>query len=355
MPAEWPRSTRKSEEMFVRLLAALYIAVSLSEAGFKKCCPKGEAVQYELFEDNNLSPRKHFSCTKEPVTRIRIKSKNKRESEGYWIDNSTSLNEMMAYNVLIDGNSHWPSCSDASSLSSSIIRDTLRVSQSGSCVDIMDGIFHIFICDEGLETANDFKELYTFRKCCEKDFTYDIYGRQCAFSNRTFVARDAFEFFGDKSVTFTAGLPVCKPDDVLVEYHELVHKLKIYESSLVITKTNSHGPDLLLHNSFCIESTTNSLANLPDGDDNQHNKNASKWIAKVCRPKEICNEMPCIRKCCKEGLRIVYENETSFCEPHDFHLDIHFHNFDFEKSPEKPDALEPTGKSLMISIVKTNI
>lgn len=40
---------------------------------------------------------------------------------------------------------------------------------------------------------------------------------------------------------------------------------------------------------------------------------------------------------------MVYENET-FCENHDSHLDVKFHNFDIRESPRKPDAMEPTGE-----------
>lgn len=308
-----------------------------------KCCPSGEIVKLEIFEDNELSPRKHFSCSEDVL--VPQKFKNKRESEGYSIDNSTSSSEVIAYNVLIDKNSHWPSCNDTSFISHTLIRETTKVSQSASCVDIMAGRYHVFSCEESLEAANDFKELYKFRKCCEKDFSYDIFERRCVDNNQATDTQEFFEFFGEKAAIFESGLPLCRHDDVLVEYHELVHKLKIYESSLVITVTNSHGPDLVLQNSYCIENTLNHHYEPPDAFNQQlsRNKYSSKWIAKVCRPKEICNEMPCLRKCCKEGLRMVYDNETAICEPHHSHLNVKFHDFDFNQSPEVPEALEPTG------------
>lgn len=309
-------------------------------AGVNKCCREGEVVQIDSIEDNNLSPRRHFICVKE--YRARNGAKSKRESEGYEYNNSTIVPEMIANNVLIDENSHWPSCSDSSFISYDLLNEPKKISQSASCVDIMNNNYFVFTCDERLVTVDDFVDIYRLRKCCDKNFSYDIFSRQCvngSLSNN--------EFLGDKNVVFESGIPQCKPDDALVEYHLLVHKLRIYENSLVITNTNTHGPDLLTQNTYCIENTMNSEVDLPDGADPKHFelKTASEWIAKVCRPKVICTQMPCVRKCCKEGQRMVYENET-YCENHDSHLDVKFHFFDIKKSPERPNPMEPTGECL---------
>ena len=325
----------------VILIALLYISSAVADV--KKCCPEGEVVQVDSIEDNNLSPRRHFSCVTEPRTRIKIKSK--RESEGYEINNSSTVSEMITFNVLIDENTHWPSCSDTSFISYAMLSEPKKISQSASCVDILNNDYFIFTCDEKLVTVEDFVDIYRLRKCCENNFFYDIFSRQCV--NSSSLNKDSREFLKDKTVVFESGIPQCKPDDILVEYHSLVHKLRIYENSLVITNTNSHGPDLLMQNTYCIENTLNSAVDLPDGADPKHFelKTESKWIAKVCRPKTICNQMPCVRKCCKEGQRMVYDNET-YCENHDSHLDVKFHFFDIRESPEEPNAMEPTGECL---------
>lgn len=312
-------------------------------AGVKKCCREGEVVQVDSIEDNNLSPRRHFSCMND--SQVRTKAKRKRESEGYEVNNSSMVPEIIAYNILIDGNTHWPSCSDTSFISYALLSDPKKISQSASCVDIMNNNYFVFTCEEKMEAVDDFVEIYRLRKCCDKNFSYDIFSRQCV--NGSTLNDYSSEFLRDKTVVFESGIPQCKPDDALVEYHSLVHKLKIYESSLAITSTNTHGPDLIMPNTYCIENTLNSAVNLPDGADPKHFelKTASKWIAKVCRPKTICTQMPCVRKCCKEGQRMVYDNET-YCENHDSHLDVKFHFFDIRESPEEPNAMEPTGECL---------
>lgn len=334
-------------KLLLRMIVIVALWINSSVASFMKCCPESEVVQVDSFEDNNLSPREHFSCVTESLTRIKVK--RKRESESYAISNSSFLTQLIAYNVLINEDSHWPSCGDNSFPSYTILNESMKVSQSASCIDVMNNNYYIFTCDERLESASDFKDVYRLRKCCEKDSSYDIFARQCVVNNDTTLREQFHEFLHDKIVTFESGIPECKPDDVLVEYHSFVHRLKIYESSLIITGTNSHGPDVVMQNSYCVESTSNSEVDFPDGADvkNFQLKASSKWIAKVCRAKTICNQMPCIRKCCKEGQRMVYVNET-FCEKHDAHLDVKFHFFDIRESPETPKAMEPTGERCFI-------
>lgn len=330
--------------MFFKIFLLLIVSFYFSLANFLKCCPENEVVQVDSFEDNNLSPGKHFSCVKESP--VRTKVKKKRESDRYELGNSSDLTSFIGYNVLIDENSHWPSCSDNSALSFTILSEPMKASQSASCVDILNRNHHVFTCEEKLETANDAVDVYKLRKCCEKDFSFDIFARQCVVNNQTTLKEDFVEFLRDRVVAFETGLPECKPDDVLIEYHSNVHEMKIYKSSLIITVTNSLGPVVLLKHTYCLESTMNSDADLPaGGDSNLHQlKATSKWIAKVCRPKVICNQMPCVRKCCREGQRMVDDNGT-FCENHDVHLDMQFHSFTIKQAQEEPDPLEPTGES----------
>lgn len=329
--------------MNLRVIVIILLWLSSSRAAFRKCCPESEIVQVESFEDNNLSPRRHFSCVSELLARVNVK--RRRESELYAFNNTSVANNLIAYNVLIGETSHWPTCGDNSLLSFAVLSDSTKVSPSASCVDIMNNNYHIFTCDETLEAANDFVDIYKIRKCCDKDFSYDVFTRQCVVNNQTTLDEGFQEFLRDTIVAFETGIPECKPDDVLVEYHSNVHKLKIQESDLIISSSSSLRPDVILQNSYCVESTLNSIVDIPDGADHNHYqlKNSSNWIAKVCRPADICKQMPCVRKCCKEGQRMVFDNET-FCESHHTHLDLKFHSFDIRASPERPSALEPTGE-----------
>lgn len=329
-------------KILLSIFALLFIRINSSVALINKCCPDGKIVEMDSFEDNNLS-RNHFSCVTESQARLNLKKK--RESDGYEVKNSSVIiSHLIAYNVIMDVNSHWPSCGDKS-LSSAPVSEALKGIHSSSCVDVMDNNYHIFSCDESPDSMDDFVDIYKLRKCCAKNHSYDVFNRQCLLNNETSVDDDFREIFMNKVVTFTTGIPECKEDDVLVEYHSHVHKLKIYETSLIITGLPGFGPEVLPESSYCIESTMNSNADLPDGDNLEHHrlKKSSKFVAKVCRNRAICQQMPCIRKCCSEGQRMVYENET-YCEDHHLDLKVKFHDFDFKKSQEEPNAIEPSGK-----------
>lgn len=164
---------------------------------------------------------------------------------------------------------------------------------------------------------------------------------------------DFGSFLGAYGLVFELGLPQCKTDDVLVEYHSLVHKLKVLESSLIII-SQTHGQDVVPQESFCIESTLNSEVSVPDGaDPTQHElKATSKWIAKACRPKTVCDRMPCVRKCCEEGQRMVEENNKKFCEAHDSHLSPTFHSFAMQNSRKRPRPMEPLRKFCLFCLVE---
>lgn len=347
--------------MWLRVIAICSISLSTLVHGeascnpsckFKKCCPEGEIVIAHLFTDNNLSPQKRFSCQKQSVLKNKIKSK--RESEIYDSENMTNLSEMISYNVLSDEKSHWPLCSSSSNgetsfLSSSILSHSLKASVTKSCVDIMSGYYHLFTCENLSETPPDFKNIYNIRKCCEKDYSFDSFSRRCVTNNDTIVkSNELFSFFGNKSVIFIPGIPNCKADDVLIEYKNDWHKLKIYETSLIITTTETHGPDVLIHGSYCIE---NAITWDSVEVDVGREKATFKWISKVCRSKEICNDIPCVRKCCKESLRMVIENGSTFCEAHDRNLQVDFHLFNNEASPEIPEKIEPMGMHALITIL----
>lgn len=325
-----------------RLLTYLCVGFRLSVALINKCCPDGEVVQI----DNNLDSRRQFTCIGSKKSEKRFLVKKKRESERYVMNNSSLVSDMIGYNVLIDETTHWPACGEGSLKSSELTDSPIKVSQS-SCVDVMDYHYHVFFCDD---SNDDGPWVVKLRKCCGKNSVYDILNRQCVERNDTSALTVEYhQFLHDESVTFESGIPECRPDEVLVEYHSNIHNITIIEAALVITTANSHGPDVLTQTSYCVESThqPSALGTQTDWNNSSPHfelKASSKWIAKVCHNQAICKQMPCVRKCCREGQRMVLENETSYCEHHHSHLSVTFHDFDINSSPIEPNVVEPSGE-----------
>lgn len=212
-----------------------------------------------------------------------------------------------------------------------------------SCIDTVRNSFYSFTCDGTTQNPVPYKDVYKLRKCCDKNFSFDIRLRRCIENNQLILEQDFADILTDNVAVFEAGLPECEDDEVLVEYYSSVHELNISQNSLVITDA-SNVNDILLLDSFCIDSTINSFTDIVTSNitKNELLRGSSKWISKVCRNKSVCNQMPCIRKCCKDGQRMVFDGIT-LCESHDQHLDLQFHSFDTKNTLEKPSLIEPSG------------
>jgi len=151
------------------------------------------------------------------------------------------------------------------------------------------------------------------------------------------------DFLDDRVVLFDPEMPECEAEDVLVEYYSNVHKFIVYENLLIATGKADSRP--AAQSSFCVESTHNSEVETLDEAHSQL-KGQSKFIAKICRDKSVCDDMPCIRKCCREGQRMAYTNRTT-CESHDQHLAVNFHDFKLHSAPEQPNPMEPNEFGIM--------
>jgi hypothetical protein len=347
------------------LLVTSFLIDFAFSATIKKCCPMNEVVE----EDENSND--NFKCVS---IQSHEEERRRREVDDYedYADNSleniplseehnesTPLSnhthqtihhhpDFIGYNTLVDQNSHWPECGDDRKLSLKLFNEPLlKGSQSASCVDLMNEKYHIFSCDEEDE---DFSEILKLKKCCPIGESYDIFGRGCVKNKVSNIDADFEDLLHDRVVIFQHELLKCKDDEALVEFHSQVHGLKIVESSLILLKgIRDFGPEVIRSNHFCIESTLNSDVDAPEGMSKEHftNRASSKFIAKVCRNKTICNTIPCLQKCCPHGEKMSYYGEKSICEAHHLDLELKFHSFNNERSEIEPSSLVPTGEYLL--------
>lgn len=309
------------------LIASLF---DVSRTYINKCCPKGNVV--EISSDQ-------FNC----VPKQLLLNNEKLETNESVNENNSG--EFIGYNVFSDENSHWPFCENKSNIKFEIIEHTKKVKTSLICVDIMNKNYYSFNCEQKGLIKNDDEYVYKLKKCCNLNFSFDIFSRKCVEDNQTCLNDDFKKILRSKIAVFSSGLPDCTDDEVLVEYHSSVHKLKFYEGSLLMTRDDSLKPQVFPQSSFCIERTKNSI-DLSD-ELNGHLKASSKWIAKVCQAKIVCKKIPCVSKCCKEGQRMTFDDKT-LCEKHSSHLHLKFHSFNIETEIRHPNITEPLGKDLRI-------
>ncbi|KAL7044183.1 hypothetical protein ACKWTF_001819 [Chironomus riparius] len=331
--------------MFKELILLLSLIVHNSNAQLKKCCPIGETVQIRSFMDNDLSSHPIYRCVNSFSSDIINNSTDDYDEESLLepkINTNSQEREFIAFNTLADNHSHWPSCR-AAVLSKNKLNEPMKVSAGASCVDLLDNSYYVFTCDENIEMTRDRLDVYKLRKCCPYDMSYDIFTRMCVVNNSSDLNENFRDILFERVVLFEHDKIKCDEGDVLVEYHSNVHDLKMFEGSLVITNYEGYGPEVFNRKYYCIESTLNSEIEQPSAMTSQHfeKRASSKWIAKVCRNKEVCKEIPCVKKCCKLGERMVFTNSSSLCEEHEQGIDVQFYSFSMHQNQLTMDQMEP--------------
>lgn len=319
-----------------------------SNGHFKKCCPIGEVVQEKSFLDSNSALHSIYDCVKIP-NKINLSATNNNDSsiESGISENSQYHAEFIAFNTLSDNHSHWPTCGEKEVLSVFRLNERMKVTIVSSCVDLLDNSYHVFTCDGKSEVTRDRVDVYNIKKCCPSGKSYDIFTRMCVENDNSDLNENFREILHEKFVLFENDKIKCNESDVLVEYHSNVHELKMFENSLVIANHDSYGPEVFGRKYFCIETTLNSETEQRPGMENDHfeRKKSSKWIAHVCRKRDVCDKIPCLRKCCHPGERMVIVNETSICEPYLQGIDVKFNSINVQKDSAEITSMEPKGRS----------
>lgn len=103
--------------------------------------------------------------------------------------------------------------------------------------------------------------------------------------------------------------------------------------------------EILKAGSFCIENTYSSkkddasttISPIYSKESILSARKSSKWIVKACQEKRICDSVPCIRKCCQDGERLVLENDEKRCDPHPHGYIPNFHFFQFNEFSQQID------------------
>lgn len=139
------------------------------------------------------------------------------------------------------------------------------------------------------------------KKCCPIGQSYDHSKRNCVLdpnSHETFKS-----LFGNSVVVFERNIPECSREEVFVEYSSTAHSIRFSEKNV---KVNGN---ILPSDKFCIE----DLINI---DPNEATTNEHHVIVRSCRPRSICNEISCIRRCCSADQIMLNRPKSERCQPH---------------------------------------
>lgn len=143
--------------------------------------------------------------------------------------------------------------------------------------------------------------VHLLSKCCPSGQSYDYGERNCIRNPDSPLHFN--RLLGNAAVVFQNKVPDCSEDEVFVEYFSKYHWIRFEGMNLEV------NGNLLPRTKFCIE----DLVNIDPGEASGDEKH---FIVRSCRERSICNEVPCIRRCCKTDQFLKKGKGAKSCLPH---------------------------------------
>lgn len=156
--------------------------------------------------------------------------------------------------------------------------------------------------------------VHLMNKCCPIGQSYDHSERFCVQNSE--VHGHFKKLFGNVAVVFRDTVPNCSTDEVFIEYFSTLHSIHFDGKNLNV------NDDTLASDKFCIE----DLVNI---DSIEQNESENHIIIRSCRPRSICEKIPCMRRCCKaDQVMEPRDNGHKTCRnhPNKMNLQPTFHN-----------------------------
>lgn len=132
-------------------------------------------------------------------------------------------------------------------------------------------------------------------------------------------------------------MPDCQLDEVFVEYQINIHQSKLIRSGL---KLSAFETNILQPGTFCIDG-------IVDFDRNASmNNDKHGIIVRTCRPRDMCKEIPCVRRCCSNEKMFQRVNGKVECVEYARNIKPTFYDIGspVNGSLKNYSIEEPTGK-----------
>lgn len=244
----------------IRLLQANRICIAItilcgnivfSGASLAKCCPGDSRL--------NIVDATIKSCVKS--------------------ENVTS--DWDSYNVAISSNgTQFPHCEYSVQRA---FEAPVDFAELNGCLDKrIDGQFYAFHCNGQPATA-----VHKLNKCCPLNHSYDHTERFCVPNTDSILHFNGL--FRDNVVIFEPKVPDCDDGEAFVEYYSTAHDIEFVDRNLKITTEHFPKGEVLPSEKYCVEGLVNAAVE----------QTQRHLIVRSCRPRDICNRIPCIRRCCK--------------------------------------------------------
>lgn len=272
-------SSSTTVSLILILSLALHLSASrkLFENQLDKCCPSGQNLDIKRLENGTI----YYDCV--PV----------------------ADETLFGYNIRQSDESQIPVCDNL--IANNFPAENHIISTNG-CLDTVGDAISSLKCPYQQNI-----DVHLVYKCCESGYSYDFNERFCV-PNERFLENFS-QVFGESVVVFKTQVPRCNDDEVFVEYHSTVHDIWFSRSSVTIAP-KYRASETLSPRTFCIEGTVNHTT---AADTNAtRDLESIHVIVRSCRPRENCDRIPCVRRCCENDQMMTRDNNTGhgICAPH---------------------------------------
>lgn len=283
----------------------------LFENQLDKCCPSGQRLEIKRQENGTI----FYDCV------------------------PSAGESLFGYNIRLNDESQIPVCDNL--IATDFSADDHLIWTNG-CLDTVGNAFTSLKCPYHQNV-----DVHLVYKCCGPGYSYDFNERFCV-PNARFLENFS-RVFGESVVVFQTKVPRCNDDEVFVEHHSTVHDIWFSRSRIRITPKYRES-ETMLPGTFCIEGTVNHTASAEPN--TTEDLDAIHVIVRSCRPREICESVPCVRRCCESDQMMARDNVTKrgVCVPHAENKNLQpiFHDVG-EWTRDVPSIVQISGKSCIVS------
>uniref|UniRef100_A0A1A9WBV7 G-protein coupled receptors family 2 profile 2 domain-containing protein n=1 Tax=Glossina brevipalpis TaxID=37001 RepID=A0A1A9WBV7_9MUSC len=292
--------------MFFALLSMLYIQQVVGGSDFKAgiplCCPNSWLLA-KVWRGLFRSPK--YNCVAPPTNRYDLIDNEKAIFEGthpvygYGI---YSVNQTFANSSILP-------C-DHQTLIKLTGHENVQISPH-SCVIGLDEYIAVISCP--LRDNEVLQSLNFIHKCCPIGYVYDVSEQKCTV-NGTDDYQVYKAFFPNFAIFNSASLD-CPTDKVLVEYKVNKRQSSFVDDQFILLHSEKRK---FYYSEYCLEAITNRSTIISNRE--------MQFLVRVCADIDICDRIPCIRRCCRDDEIFTRGNATSYCKKDTG--DIAYHSFE---------------------------
>lgn len=235
-----------------------------------------------------------------------------------------------------------PQCSEVVMTQLGSVSDLLSTE---TCVDDLEGQAIVLRCKDDPVSI----DVHRVLKCCPEGSAYDLDNRSCVFNDQQI--EDVFKHLAGQSVIlFEVGRPQCLDnEEVFIEYLSETHHLRLHQSSVDVVSVKHELSEHLAPHSFCLDGVQRQMP--PTEHQFFTEPSAHPIIVRTCRPRSVCNRMPCVRRCCRNEQMLEERNGESVCVEHERNIRPTFYDLMYPLAADKPQIVaEPTGMNIHICL-----